>query len=109
MPEQDDDIFAIQVEGKNYSIDMNELEVGEIEIIENAVDKPMEEIDFRRATALRALLYVVIRRNDPNFTMDDAQSLKWRTIEDPPEEQPEAKANGKPKSKSRPTAAAKSG
>lgn len=94
-----DDVIRITIDGKTHSINPDDLELGEIEVIEDAVDRPIGDVDFGRIKAVRALVYVIMHRDDPSFTMDDARSMRsgalsWDEPEPEPEPEPESKTNG---------------
>jgi len=93
MPEQTEPDFAIVIDGKSYTLEMNDLELGELELIEDVLDAPVDEIDFRRTRAMRVIAYVLIHREDESFTMDDAKRIKIGAFSDatPPASEPGAK------------------
>ena len=93
------------IAGKTYTLQVDDLELGEIEVIEDAADMPLSEINWGRANVVRAITYVLLRRENPAFTMDDARHMKLSDLGDP---EPPSKANGSNGSKTagkRPTAA----
>lgn len=60
-------------------VDLEDLSVQEIEDIEEYLDMPMDEMfkaGARRGKVLRAIGWIVKRREDPSFTIEDAGSLK---------------------------------
>lgn len=64
-------------------VDPDDLTLGEIEDIEKAAGQPfakMMEGGFT-ASALVAVVYVVMRRDDPSFTIDDARRLKLGSLD----------------------------
>lgn len=99
----DDAPIRLLINGKLYTVVPDDLELGEIEEIEDVADQPIEQIDFNRAKNLRALVYVLLHRENDLFTMDDAREIKMSSIKPAPA--PEEK----PPAAKRPTAAAKSG
>jgi hypothetical protein len=98
----DDDMIRVSIDGRTYTLDENDLELGEIEMLEDELDAPIEQIDFNRAKAMRVLVYLVIHRENPDFTMDDAKAVKVSALV-PPTEEPEPDGVTAPK---RPTKAA---
>jgi len=68
------DITEIQIEGKTYAID--DFELGELEWIEEEMDCPLDEISMSSMKAAVRFVYVIKRRDDPDFTLDDARKLK---------------------------------
>lgn len=72
--------------GDYLEIDLEDLTVGEIEIIEDVIGGPIDRAFLEGAPkgkALRALGYVVRRRTNPEFTLEDAGNLKIRLAETP--------------------------
>lgn len=68
-------------------INLGELRVSEIEQIEEIVGVPIDQAfgaNNPRGKALRALGYVVKKRENPEFTIEDAGNLIVRLAEDPP-------------------------
>jgi hypothetical protein len=94
MPDTD---ITMHIDGKPYTLDPNDLELGEIELIEEVCDSAFDDIDFTRAKAIRMLVYTVLHREDPTITMDDAKEIKIGAITDAPE------AEDKPEPKKRRT------
>lgn len=95
--------IGLTIAGKRYEVDADDLELGEIETIENAVDRAIEDVDFNRAGAIRALAYVLLHRENPAYTMGDALKMKIGNLGDveaPPAEPPKprpTRAKAKPK------------
>ncbi len=61
------------------SVDVNDLTVGEIETIEDLIDASIDSIGekgARKGRFLRAVAYVVKRREDPEFTWEDAANVR---------------------------------
>jgi hypothetical protein len=61
------------------SLDIEDLTVEEIEIIEDYLDLPIEQAfgpTAKRGKLLRAVAYVTKRRDDPNYTWEQAGNLK---------------------------------
>lgn len=59
-------------------INLGELRVSEIEAIEEIIEGPIDKAfgeNAPRGKALRALGYVVKRRENPDFTLEDAGNL----------------------------------
>lgn len=69
-------------------INLGELRVHEIETIEEIIDGPIDRVFTEgapRGKALRAIGYVVKRRENPDFTLEDAGNLILRVSSDPTE------------------------
>lgn len=84
-----DSALAFAIDGKRYEIDMDDLEFGEVELLEEAFDLPFEEIDLTRAKAMRILIFIAIRRVDPSVTMEKVSGFKVTSFE--PEDEDEKK------------------
>lgn len=76
----DDSNIRLSIEGKNYDLDPDDLELGEVEIIEDLMGAAISEVDFTRAKAVTALVYILKRREDPKFTLDMARRVKLSAI-----------------------------
>ncbi|MEO6089279.1 MAG: hypothetical protein ABIQ18_39820 [Umezawaea sp.] len=64
---------------ESLSIDVNDLTVGEIETIEDLIDASIDSIGLpgaRKGRFLRAVAYVVKRRDNPEFTWEDAAHVR---------------------------------
>lgn len=79
----DDNVIHLTIDGKAYHLDPDDLELGEVEILEEEMDRGLDQIDFNRARALRTLVYLMVRRDNPEFTMEDARRIKVSAIVDP--------------------------
>lgn len=68
--ETDDDVIEI---------DLNHLTIDEIETIEDIVDAPIDSItnpNMRKAKLLKAVGFVIKRRTNPEFRLEDAGKLR---------------------------------
>lgn len=62
-----------------FVIDLNDLTIEEIEVLEDITDAPFDEAlkpGRKRGKVLRALAFIVNRREDPDFTLEQAGALK---------------------------------
>ncbi|MFD5640737.1 hypothetical protein ACFWIP_02945 [Streptomyces anulatus] len=62
-----------------FSLDIDSLSLNEIESIEDIIDGPLDSLakpGAKKARMLKAMAYVVKRREDPNFTIEDAGNLR---------------------------------
>lgn len=69
------------------NVNLEALTVAEIETIEEIVGAPIDKVfveDRPRGKALRALGYVIRRRENPDFTIEDAGNLIVRLAEPDP-------------------------
>lgn len=106
--------MRLEINGKTYALDPDDLELGEIEVLEEVCDAPMDSIDFSRAKAMRALVFLMVHRDDESFTMADAAHIKVGMLRDPDQASEADRAgtstNGaKPVARKRPTKAAARG
>jgi hypothetical protein len=90
------DALTIHLDGKPYSID--DFELGELEWLEDELGDTLDQINWNSMKAATRFVYLIKRRDDPDFTLDDARKIKLQAFNEP-EPEPE-----KPK---RPTRAAK--
>ena len=82
-----DTILAFKIEDNRYEIDLEDLEFGEVEALEEAFDLPFDEIDLARMKAMRILIYIAMRRKDPRVTMEQVSAFKVTSFEAEDEEQ----------------------
>lgn len=102
-----DDTIRLHIDGKEYSLDPDDLEFGEVELFEDELGVPFGEVDWRFTKPTRLLAYLLIHRDNPSFSLEDAERLKIGALN---EQAAEAKTgNGNGATKKRPTKAAASG
>jgi hypothetical protein len=106
MAEQEGRV-KLRIEGENYELDMNDLELDEVGTIEDLTGKPVEKIDWDSARGLQGLAWIAIHRRNPRFTIQEAGKLKFTAFEDP--EPDEMEAEDKPRRPTRAGSAAKRG
>ncbi|MFJ7419779.1 hypothetical protein ACIQXD_14355 [Streptomyces uncialis] len=61
------------------SLDIDSLSIDEIEIIEDIIDGPLDQLakpGARKSKLLRAMAVVIKRRDDPSFSAKDAGKLR---------------------------------
>lgn len=81
--EDTDATVRFKVNGTEYVMaDVSDLDFEEQELIEDAFNLPIEEVDFRRAKALRWLIFVSMRRAGQQVTFDDLKTIKSSDIQD---------------------------
>jgi hypothetical protein len=66
----------------DLSIDINELTIDDVVDLEEAVGRPIQDILGDRSTApqgktLKALIWVVKRKTEPGFTLEDAGKISF--------------------------------
>lgn len=91
--------LAVIVDGKQYDID--DFELGELEWLEEHIGAPL--MDGESVFTIKAMVgfvYLVKKRENPDFTLDEARKVKMGTL-GPAEEK-------KPAGAKRPTKAARS-
>lgn len=78
--ETPDTLVRFKIEGSEYELDLDDLEIGEVVEIEKFLDKPMTEIFNERwqasASVTVILAYVAKRRVEPLTTLDQVLALK---------------------------------
>lgn len=77
------DALTFHIEGKAYRFD--ELTLGEIEFLEEELGAGVGEIDFRSAKAIIRVVYLLKRREDPEYTLDRARGVQLTALEGEPE------------------------
>lgn len=105
MADKDDDQITITFEGKTYTLD--DFEIGELEWLEEELgiyfnDIGRDEDTTRAIQSMKAasrLVLVLKRRDNPEFTLDEARKTKLRVFQAPPE----SNGNGNGSAKRRPT------
>lgn len=66
-----------RIDGKEYPVvHIDDLEFSEIELVEEAFDCAIEDIDIRRAKAMRWLVFISMRRAGADITFEDLGELK---------------------------------
>lgn len=76
-------IGTLWIGDRDYTLD--DLELGEVEEFETAMGCSMADVDLSSAKAIIWLVYLVKRRDDSTYTLDDARSLKLTDIIRPEE------------------------
>jgi hypothetical protein len=82
----DENVLELVVDGKSYSINLDDLTVDEIEVIEDEFDKPAEELtssDWKRTKMLRCIVYFLLRRDGQEVTLEEIGDLKLSDIGEP--------------------------
>ncbi len=78
----------LRIEGVEY--DLDDLDLNEIEEIENqAGGVPFSEINYGAAKGMKAFAYVLMRRSNPEITMDEVGKVKIVAFDTPDEEMPD--------------------
>lgn len=76
-----DSVARFKIEGVEYDIDINDLTIGEVEMIEKQTEKPLGQIDFESITAVAVLGWIARRRKEPMFTIEDMRMIPMSQIE----------------------------
>jgi hypothetical protein len=82
----------------SISINLDDLELGEIEELENTLEVSLGELDLTSARVMVHLIWIAKRRDDPTYTLDDARKIKLSQLQDDDEggEVPPTPAASKP-------------
>ena len=95
--------ITLTIEGKKY--DLDDFELGELEWLEGYIDAPlMEEGRLFSLKTMVGFVYLVKKRENPAFTIEEARKIKLSVLGSDEEDAD----NGKP-AKRRPTKPATSG
>jgi hypothetical protein len=92
-----DDGLKVTLDGKEYALD--DFELGELEWLEEELGDLDDMANMASMKAAVRFVYVIKRRDNPGFTLDDARKLKLSVFDEP-----QTNGNG---AKKRPTRAAK--
>lgn len=85
---------TVKIDGTEYELD--DFELGELEWLEDHLGKPIT--DFSVLSSMKAavgLVYLVKKRENPAFTIDEARRMKITSVFQAPEEADQASAEGK--------------
>jgi hypothetical protein len=77
-------IGTLWIGDRDYTLD--DLSLGEIEEFETALGATLSEVDLTSAKAIIWLVYLVRRRDEPGYTLDDARLVKLTDIIRPDED-----------------------
>jgi hypothetical protein len=94
------EVMAVKFEGKEYSLE--DFELGDLEWLEEYLDTTLD--DVKKLTSMKAavaFVYLIKRRDNAEFTLDDARKVKLSVFEDP--DAPGDKTNGDTPARKRPT------
>jgi hypothetical protein len=100
----DDDGIRVHFEGRTYPLD--EFTLGELEWLEEHLGASMNDVQvLQTMKAAVGVVYLIKRRDDPAFTLEQAREVKLATLDAPDtSEDAEEPGAGPPR---RPTRAAK--
>lgn len=99
-----DDGITVTLDGEKYSLE--DFELGDLEWLEEYLDASLD--DVKALTSMKAavaFVYIIKRRDNPEFTLEDARKVKLSVFGDPDTEEPNG--NGSAGAKKRPTKAAR--
>lgn len=71
-------IGTISVNGKAY--DLDDLELGELEALEDFMGAPIGELSLGSIKATIYLVYLIKRRENPEYSLDDARAEKFVSV-----------------------------
>lgn len=74
--------IPLTINGKSYTVDLDELELWELELLEDEFDCAFDQVDFNRVKAIRILAFIAMRRTNAKLTMGDVATLKISAFED---------------------------
>jgi len=71
--------FLLHIEGREY--DATDLTLDEVEEIEDACgDISLENLDIGRAKVLKAIVFTLLKRDDPDVTMERVGQIRLRAL-----------------------------
>ncbi len=72
---EQDEGFVLKIKGKAY--DATDLTLNEVEQIEDLCGgASLDTLDLGRAKTLKAIVYVLLRRDEPDITLEQAGNIK---------------------------------
>lgn len=80
--------IRFKLDDKLVELRLDELTFEEIELLEDAFDAPISQVNLERAKALRILAFIALRRKDSRLRMSDLEKLPieaLQEVEDEPE------------------------
>lgn len=72
--EQADESAKLVINGHEYRLD--DFELGELVELEDYTGQPMDSLEYGSARVMAFMLYLVRRRDDPAFTLEDALKIR---------------------------------
>jgi hypothetical protein len=70
-----DEGFVLRINGREY--DATDLTLNEVETIEDLCGGvSLDNLDLGRAKTLKAIVFVLLRRDEPDMTLEDAGNVK---------------------------------
>lgn len=94
------DTLTIHIEGKAYAID--DFELGELEWLEDELGMTLDEVNWSSMKAAVRVVYLIKRRDNPEFSLEDARKTSLRVLTD--EEEPKKPAGAKRPTRAKATA-----
>jgi len=77
-------VGTLWIGDRDYTLD--DLSLGEIEDFETAMGAPIADVDLRSAKAIIQLVYMVKRREDATYTLEQARAVRISDVIKPEEE-----------------------
>jgi hypothetical protein len=91
-----DNGVKVHIEGKAY--DLEDFELGDLEWLEEYLDAPLGDNNAMNSMkAAVGFVYIIKRRDDPGFTIEQARKVKLAAIDAPDDdEEPQPAASKRP-------------
>lgn len=83
---KDEDKLLFHLEGKVYDID--DFELGELEWLEDELEQSVDEINFASMKTATRIALLIKRRENSEYTLDEARKLKLSVFDEEPEARP---------------------
>jgi hypothetical protein len=83
----------INIAGVDY--DLDDIDIGEMEEIEILADAPFSEISTGSTKGMKAFVFVLLKRNNPDITMEEIKKVKIVSMMPPEESMPELPPDGR--------------
>lgn len=69
---------GITIDGRQY--DVADLNLGEIEVLEDVTGVGFAKVDYDRVANLRVMLWLLRKRDDPSYTLEDSKLITLRDL-----------------------------
>lgn len=77
--EREDIGLVLSINGKEY--DATDLTLNEVEAVEDLCGGvSLEQLDLGRAKVLKAIVFVLLKRDDPEITLDQAGDIRLKGL-----------------------------
>lgn len=79
----DDGAMTLHIKGREYTFSSDDITLGEAEWLEDEMGVPLADIDFTRPKPMARLALMLLRRENPQATLEDARGLRFVDFDEP--------------------------